>query len=66
MPPLSSTQAEERKDRHNHHDQADDVDNAVHVSPLCWRASTPKDPEDTEGRWFDSVLIARPGYYNQT
>ena len=32
----------------------------------CWRASTPKDPEDTEGRWFDSVLIARPGYYNQT
>jgi hypothetical protein len=30
----------------------------------CWRATTPKDPDDTDGRYFDSVLIARPGYYN--
>lgn len=32
----------------------------------CWRASTPKRPDDVEGRHFDSVLVARPGYYNQT
>lgn len=31
----------------------------------CWRASTPQDAEDTDGRFFDSVLIARPGYYDQ-
>lgn len=30
----------------------------------CWRAATPKNGDDTEGRHFDSVLIARPGYYN--
>lgn len=30
----------------------------------CWRAATPKDGDDTDGRHFDSVLIARPGYYN--
>jgi hypothetical protein len=30
----------------------------------CWRASTPKSQDDAEGRHFDSVLLARPGYYN--
>ncbi|HJP72974.1 MAG TPA: hypothetical protein VJ914_01825 [Pseudonocardiaceae bacterium] len=30
----------------------------------CWRATTPKDADDTDGRYFDSVLVARPGYYN--
>lgn len=30
----------------------------------CWRAATPKNGDDTDGRHFDSVLIARPGYYN--
>jgi hypothetical protein len=31
----SSTQAEQRKDGHDHHDKADQIDNAVHVS-LPW------------------------------
>lgn len=30
----------------------------------CWRATTPKDAEDLDGRFFDSVLLARPGYYD--
>jgi hypothetical protein len=32
----------------------------------CWRAATPKNGDDTEGRHFDSVLMAGPGYYNPT
>ena len=30
----------------------------------CWRAATPTNGDDTDGRHFDSVLVARPGYYN--
>ncbi len=30
----------------------------------CWRATTPKDADDLDGRFFDSVLLARPGYYD--
>jgi hypothetical protein len=30
----------------------------------CWRACTPKKPDDIDGRHFDSVLVARPGFYN--
>ena len=30
-----------------------------------WRPVTPESPEDQEGRFFESVLIARPGYYDQ-
>ncbi len=32
----------------------------------CWRASTPKDADDVDGRFFDAVLLARPGYYDRT
>jgi hypothetical protein len=27
-----------------------------------WRPVTPQAPDDQEGRFFESVLIARPGY----
>jgi hypothetical protein len=30
-----------------------------------WRPVTPESPDDQEGRFFESVLIARPGYYDQ-
>ena len=30
-----------------------------------WRQVTPRAPEDQEGPFFESVLIARPGYYDQ-
>ena len=30
-----------------------------------WRPVTPQSPDDQEGRFFESVLIARPGYYDQ-
>lgn len=29
------------------------------------RLITPQSPHDQEGRFFDSVLIAQPGYYDQ-
>ncbi len=28
-----------------------------------WRSAVPDGPEDPEGRYFESVLLARPGYY---
>lgn len=28
-----------------------------------WRSAIPEDSEDPEGRFFESVLLARPGYY---
>lgn len=28
-----------------------------------WRSAAPESPGDEEGRYFDSVLVARPGYY---
>jgi hypothetical protein len=30
-----------------------------------WQPVTPESPDDQEGRLFGSVLIARPGYYDQ-
>lgn len=30
-----------------------------------WRSTTPESPDDDEGRFFESVLLARPGYYDQ-
>jgi hypothetical protein len=30
-----------------------------------WRPVTPESPEDQEGRFFESALIARPDYYDQ-
>jgi hypothetical protein len=30
-----------------------------------WRPVTPQAPDDQEGRFFESVLIARRGYYDQ-
>jgi hypothetical protein len=30
-----------------------------------WRPVTPQAPDDQEGRFFGSVLIARPGYYDR-
>lgn len=27
-----------------------------------WRPTVPEDPEDEEGRYFESVLVAAPGY----
>jgi hypothetical protein len=29
-----------------------------------WRPVVPEGPEDDDGRYFESVLIARPGYYD--
>ena len=28
-----------------------------------WRSVVPEDDDDPEGRHFESVLVARPGYY---
>ena len=30
-----------------------------------WRSTTPQSPNDEEGRFFESVLLAQPGYYDQ-
>ncbi|MEV0794386.1 hypothetical protein [Kribbella sp. NPDC050459] len=30
-----------------------------------WRPTTPEDPDDAEGNYFESVLIAEPGYYDK-
>ena len=30
-----------------------------------WRPVTPRSPDDQEGRFFESVLIAPPGYYDR-
>lgn len=30
-----------------------------------WRPTTPETPDDEDGRFFESVLLARPGYYDQ-
>lgn len=30
-----------------------------------WRPTTPETPDDQDGRFFESVLLARPGYYDQ-
>jgi hypothetical protein len=27
-----------------------------------WRPTTPETPDDEDGRFFESVLLARPGY----
>jgi hypothetical protein len=36
------------------------------LDPLAlWRPVTPESPDDQEGRFFESVLIARPGYCDQ-
>lgn len=33
---------------------------------LClWRSTIPEDPDDQDGRFFDAVLTARPGYYDR-
>ncbi|MCX5093836.1 hypothetical protein OOK36_34120 [Streptomyces sp. NBC_00365] len=29
-----------------------------------WRGTLPESPEDEDGRYFESVLIAEPGYYD--
>lgn len=29
-----------------------------------WRPTVPEGPQDAEGRHFESVLLARPGYYD--
>jgi hypothetical protein len=31
-----------------------------------WRPTTPEAPDDEDGRFFESVLLARPGYYDQS
>ena len=34
---------------------------------LClWRPGVPDDPEDYEGQFFQSALVAAPGYYEET
>jgi hypothetical protein len=34
---------------------------------LClWRPSLPDDPEDYDGQFFETVLVAAPGYYEET
>jgi hypothetical protein len=30
-----------------------------------WRPTTPETPDDEDGRFFESVLLAQPGYYDQ-
>jgi hypothetical protein len=29
-----------------------------------WRAAIPESPAEDDGRYFESVLVARPGYYD--
>lgn len=31
---------------------------------VLWRPTVPESGEDDEGRYFESVLVARPGYYD--
>lgn len=37
---------------------------APDVLLALWRPVLPEHPEDEDGRYFESVLIARPGYYD--
>jgi hypothetical protein len=48
-----------------HEEQEEDGRSFIAPSLLLslWR-STPEEPGDQEGRFFDSVLIARPGYHD--
>jgi hypothetical protein len=37
---------------------------APDVLLALWRPTTPEDPDDDDGNYFESVLIAEPGYHN--
>jgi len=46
--------------------EVDEQGRAVTLPDLLlalWRPTVPEGPEDAEGRYFESVLLARPGYY---
>jgi hypothetical protein len=47
--------------------EEEEADGHAFIAPSLllslWRA-TPESPDDQEGRFFDSVLMARPGYYD--
>jgi hypothetical protein len=49
-----------------HQEQEEDGHSFIAPSLLLslWRSGAPEGPDDREDRFFDSVLIARPGYYD--
>jgi hypothetical protein len=49
------------------HDEEEEGGHAFIAPSLLlslWRPVTAESPDDQEGRFFESVLIARPGYYD--
>jgi hypothetical protein len=51
--------------RSNVHEEADEDGHTFTAPSLLlslWRPVTPESPDDQEGRFFASVVIARPGY----
>lgn len=47
--------------------EVDDDGRSVTAAGLLlalWRPTVPESAEDDEGRYFESVLVARPGYYD--
>ena len=47
--------------------EVDEQGRAVTLPDLLvalWRPTVPEGPEDGEGRHFESVLVAKPGYYD--
>ncbi|GAA1478639.1 hypothetical protein GCM10009623_30850 [Nocardioides aestuarii] len=52
--------------RADHVVEVDEEGRAVTLPDLLvafWRPTLPEGPDDVEGRYFESVLVARPGYY---
>jgi hypothetical protein len=50
------------------HQEEDDDGHAFTAAGLLlslWRPVTPESPQDQEGRFFESVIIATPAYYDQ-
>jgi hypothetical protein len=48
-----------------HEEEAGHSFTAPSLLLALWRAVTPESPDDHEGRFFDSVLIARPGKHRR-
>jgi len=65
---IFGTPAEELLQRLGEHDRIEVLEQGRSVTApdlllALWRPALPEHPEDEDGRYFESVLIARPGYY---
>jgi hypothetical protein len=66
---IFGTPANELIQRLSEHDRTEVSDGGRSVTApelllALWRAVVPEHPADDEGRYFESVLVARPGYYD--